>query len=183
MFKFFQRSLVVVVFCALNFLLRFLMFVFFSANNYFFFLNFSIQNFFSLRFRRDPQTECLELFWKVAWQLVLPYSGKIGLNCAVIVKFFPIVWRAFDHASFRHHHHHQLHMTYTVTFKIQLKWFDSRIIFRNLKSTDILEIEKIWTPKLYIEHSNNIYMEAGQKSQEGVGTVRIHRNGSPKENE
>ena len=77
----------------------------------------------------------------------------------------------------------ELHMLYTVKFKIQLKWFDSRIIFRNLKSTDILEIEKIWTPKLYIEHSNNIYMEAGQKSQEGVGTVRIHRNGSPKENE
>ena len=36
LFKFFQHSLVVVVFCALNFSLRFLMFVFFSANNYFF---------------------------------------------------------------------------------------------------------------------------------------------------
>ena len=51
----------------------------------------------------------------------------------------------------------ELHMSYTVNFKIQLKWFDSRITFRNLKPTDyenkldISEIEKIWTSKLYID--------------------------------
>ena len=69
-----------------------------------------------------------------------------------------------------------------------MKWFDSRIIFRNLKPTDfenkldISEIEKIWTPKLYISRSNNIFIEAGQKSQESSGTVTIHRSGSSKEN-
>ena len=79
-------------------------------------------------------------------------------------------------------------MSYTVKFKIHLKWFDSRIIFRNLKPTDfenkldISEIEKIWTPKLYISHSINIYIEAGQESQESSGTVTIHRSGPPKEN-
>ena len=31
--------------------------------------------------------------------------------------------------------------------------------------------------------STNIYIEAGQNSQEVDGTVRIHRNGSPIENE
>ena len=76
------------------------------------------------------------------------------------------------------------HMSYTVNFQIQLKWYDSRINFRNLKPTDyenkldILEIEKIWTPKLFIYHSFQVYVEAGQKS-----LVMIHRNGSPKENE
>ena len=83
----------------------------------------------------------------------------------------------------------ELHMSYTVNFRIQLKWFDSRIIFRNLKPTDwenkldSSEIEKIWTPTLYIKDSNIVYVEAGQKIQEGIGSVRIHRNGSPKENE
>ena len=80
-------------------------------------------------------------------------------------------------------------MTYTVIFLIQLEWFDSRIVFRNLKPTDyenkldILEIEKIWSPKLYIRHSINTYVEALRKSQDGSGSVRIRRNGSPKENE
>ena len=83
----------------------------------------------------------------------------------------------------------ELHMSYTAHFKIKLKWYDSRIIFRNLKpkniknSLDNLEIEKIWTPKLYIMQSTNIYIEAGQNSQEVDGYVEIHRNGSPKENE
>ena len=83
----------------------------------------------------------------------------------------------------------ELHMSYTVDFKILLKWFDSRIIFRNLKPSDyennldIVEIEKIWTPKLYVEYSHQVYVEAGQKTQDGKGYVMIHRNGYPKENE
>ena len=77
----------------------------------------------------------------------------------------------------------ELHMSYTVHFKIQLKWFDSRIIFRNLKlkhyrnKLDVLEIKKIWSPKLYIKHSINAIMEALH------GTVMIQRNGSPKAND
>ena len=76
----------------------------------------------------------------------------------------------------------ELHMSYTVHFKIQLKWFDSRIIFRNLKlkhyrnKLDVLEIKKIWSPKLYIKHSINAIVEAVH------GTVMIQRNGSPREN-
>ena len=76
----------------------------------------------------------------------------------------------------------ELHMSYTVHFKIQLKWFDSRIIFRNLKlkhyrnKLDVLEIKKIWSPKLYIKHSINAIVEAVH------GTVMIQRNGSPQEN-
>ena len=82
----------------------------------------------------------------------------------------------------------ELRMSYTVRFQIKLKWYDSRINFRNLKSSnyenqlDILEIEKIWTPKLYISQSSNAYIEAGQNSQESSGTVTIQRSGSPKEN-
>ena len=73
--------------------------------------------------------------------------------------------------------------------RIQLIWYDSRINFKNLKSAqyenqlDILEIEKIWTPKLYVEYSHQVYVEAGQKTQDGKGYVMIHRNGYPKENE
>ena len=50
----------------------------------------------------------------------------------------------------------ELHMSYIVNFQIHLKWYDPRINFRNLKTTDnenkldILEIERIWTPKLFI---------------------------------
>ena len=77
----------------------------------------------------------------------------------------------------------ELKMSYIVNFRIELKWYDSRINFRNLKPTnyenklDILEIEKIWTPNLFIMHSFQVYVEAGQKS-----LLRIHQNGSPKEN-
>ena len=79
----------------------------------------------------------------------------------------------------------ELHMSYTIDFRIKLKWFDSRIVFRNLKPIDYenkldnKEIEKIWTPKLYIRHSINAiaYIEAGHV------IVKIQRNGSPKENE
>ena len=76
----------------------------------------------------------------------------------------------------------ELHMSYTVRFRIQLEWFDTRIIFRNLKPTayenklDIMNIEKIWTPKLYIRRSRDAHMEARR------GPVRIQRNGSPKGN-
>ena len=83
----------------------------------------------------------------------------------------------------------ELQMSYTIDFGITMKWFDSRIAFENLKPTllgnnlDNLEIEKIWTPKLYFNHSTNIYMEAGQKSEGIFGSVFIIREGSPQQND
>ena len=79
-------------------------------------------------------------------------------------------------------------MSYTVHFKIELKWFDSRIIFRNLKPTDydnildIADVEKIWAPKLYIAYSHQVEVEAGQKTKDSKGYVLVRRNGYPKEN-
>ena len=76
-------------------------------------------------------------------------------------------------------------MSYTVNIRIELKWHDSRIIFRNLKldenqnTLDNQEIEKIWTPKLYFRDSNDLFLEAGQKSDGMHGIVRLRRKNSP----
>ena len=86
-------------------------------------------------------------------------------------------------------HIDELDMSYTVTFKLTIKWFDKRIIFRNLKATDYenqlenLETNEMWTPNLYIAYSNNIYMKAQQVNEEIYVAVTINRNGSPKQNE
>ena len=71
-----------------------------------------------------------------------------------------------------------------------MEWFDSRIIFRNLKATDYentlenLEFDEIWTPNLYIENSKNTYMKAQQYTDKDIYVVvRISHNGSPKQNE
>ena len=83
----------------------------------------------------------------------------------------------------------EIHMSYTVNIRIKLQWHDSRIIFRNLlhekneNTLDNLEIEKIWTPKLYISHSNNKILEAGQKGEGTFAVVKIHQKGSPYLNE
>ena len=87
----------------------------------------------------------------------------------------------------------ELGMSYTVDFEIQLKWFDPRVVFRNLKPTSYenkledSEIGQIWTPKLYLVNSYNDYVEAGQNinnpSRGLVGSVYIHRDGSPQYNE
>ena len=87
----------------------------------------------------------------------------------------------------------ELGMLYTIDFTIYLKWFDPRIVFRNLKPTSYenkledSEIGQIWTPKLYLMNSYNDYVEAGQNinnpSRGLVGSVYIHREGSPQYNE
>ena len=87
----------------------------------------------------------------------------------------------------------ELGMTYTIHFTIELKWFDPRIVFRNLEPTNYenkleeSEIGQIWTPKLYIMNSYNDYVEAGQNinnpSRGLVGSVYINREGSPQLNE
>ena len=80
-------------------------------------------------------------------------------------------------------------MSYTVYFKVTMKWFDSRIIFKNLKAKDYenqmdnLEIDEIWTPNLYIKDSNNMYMKAQEQKEDIYVAVRIHRYGSPEQNE
>ena len=84
----------------------------------------------------------------------------------------------------------ELDMSYTVYFKVTMKWFDSRIIFRNLKATDHenqlenSQINEIWVPNLYMVNSyDNIYMKAQQENEKIYVAVRIYRNGSAKQNE
>ena len=83
----------------------------------------------------------------------------------------------------------ELDMSYTIYFQVTMKWFDSRIIFRNLKATDYenqleyFEFDEIWIPNLYIMNSNNIYLKAKQENKDIYVVVRINRNGSPKQNE
>ena len=83
----------------------------------------------------------------------------------------------------------ELDMSYTIYFQVTMKWFDSRIIFRNLKATDYenqleyFEFDEIWIPNLYIINSNNIYLKAKQENKDIYVIVRINRNGSPKQNE
>ena len=84
----------------------------------------------------------------------------------------------------------ELDMSYTAIFKVTMTWSDARINFRNLKAKnhhqnqlENQEINEIWTPNLYIEHSHNIYMKAQQENEEIYVAVTIHRHGSPKQND
>ena len=83
----------------------------------------------------------------------------------------------------------ELNMDFTADIKVALKWFDSRITFRNLASShlenqlSIREIDTIWTPELVFLHSNEIHIKAGEQSEGKYGTVRVHQEGLPKQND
>ena len=105
------------------------------------------------------------------------YPSAKNLNSGIYMKVYDIT--EID----------EIHMSYTVNFKIRLQWHDSRITFRNLKpehtenTLDGVEIEQLWTPKLYIENSNGIFLEAGQKNTGIYGTVTVYQDGSQHNNE
>ena len=71
----------------------------------------------------------------------------------------------------------ELNMDVTVEIKIAMKWYDSRITFRNLKPThhenqlDNEEKKQIWKPELLFLHSKGI--------QRHTWTLTVHREGSP----
>ena len=89
----------------------------------------------------------------------------------------------------------ELEMEYTVHMKVQIWWYDSRIIFRNLKinkDKNILnkhEIDQIWSPELMFLDSNQVgIIKAGDHVSKdvsqfsGKGTVRILRQGNYQHN-
>ena len=73
----------------------------------------------------------------------------------------------------------ELKMEIMLKVEVTLKWFDSRLTFRNLKSTDFFnqlnpeEINKIWTPSLLFRGSKGTYIKA-----EEDGNVWVNRKGS-----
>ena len=74
----------------------------------------------------------------------------------------------------------ELNMDYTIEVKIMMKWYDSRITFRNLKPTHYEnqlnneEKDQIWKPELVFLHSKGI--------QRHRWSVTIHREGMPQLN-
>ena len=70
----------------------------------------------------------------------------------------------------------ELEMKYMVKLKVVMEWYDSRILFRNLKLSQEakigctkndnqlskIEIDKIWTPKLLFDNSLIGSIEAGR---------------------
>ena len=78
----------------------------------------------------------------------------------------------------------ELHMSYTVDIEIKVKWFDSRLTFRNLKpkkdenQLNKSEIDRIWTPKLFLGNSTMVYMKAGYEGDGTFGVVSVHKEGS-----
>ena len=89
---------------------------------------------------------------------------------------------------------HELEMKYQVFLKINLKWYDSRLTFRNLKENkddnqlNNEDIEKIWSPQLLFLHSNQKRVIAGQISYGQIrdfsttGIIRVLRLGLPQRN-
>ena len=77
---------------------------------------------------------------------------------------------------------HELEMKYMVKLKVEMQWYDSRIVFRNLKSNQETkrgctkndnqlsktEIDKIWTPKLLFDNSQIGSIEAGRHNDADV---------------
>ena len=74
----------------------------------------------------------------------------------------------------------ELNMDYTIEVKIMMKWYDSRITFRNLKPTHYEnqlndeEKDQIWNPELEFLHLKGI--------QRHRWYVNVHRNGMPQLN-
>ena len=97
---------------------------------------------------------------------------------------------------------HELEMKYMVKLKVEMQWYDSRIVFRNLKSNQETkrgctkndnqlsktEIDKIWTPKLLFDNSQIGSIEAGRHNDADVsddssrGYVDIMRQQMPLKN-
>ena len=97
---------------------------------------------------------------------------------------------------------HELEMKYMVKLKVEMQWYDSRIVFRNLKSNQETkrgctkndnqlsktEIDKIWTPKLLFDNSQIGSIEAGRQNDADVsddssrGYVDIMRQQMPQKN-
>ena len=97
---------------------------------------------------------------------------------------------------------HELEMKYMVKLKVEMQWYDSRILFRNLKlnqetkrgctkndnQLSKTEIDKIWTPKLLFDNSQIGSIEAGRQNDADVsddssrGYVDIMRQQMPQKN-
>ena len=89
-----------------------------------------------------------------------------------------------------------------VKLKVEMQWYDSRILFRNLKlnqetkrgctkndnQLSKTEIDKIWTPKLLFDNSQIGSIEAGRQNDADVsddssrGYVDIMRQQMPQKN-
>ena len=96
----------------------------------------------------------------------------------------------------------ELEMKYMVKLKVVMQWYDSRILFRNLKLSQEakigctkndnqlskIEIDKIWTPKLLFDNSLIGSIEAGRHNDLevsddiGRGYVDIMRLQMPQKN-
>ena len=88
----------------------------------------------------------------------------------------------------------ELEMKYKTYLKVEMIWYDSRILFRNLKlkqennQLSAKEIKKIWTPKLLFLNSDQGSIEAGQRNNmaklefSGRGYVDIIRKGKRQKN-
>ena len=84
----------------------------------------------------------------------------------------------------------ELDMEIIVEVKVTLKWFDSRLTFRNLKPSNLenelnnVEINRIWSPKLLFPDSKGfIFINAGDKGDGKNGYVWVHRRGLRQLNE
>ena len=76
----------------------------------------------------------------------------------------------------------ELEMKYMVKLKVVMEWYDSRILFRNLKlnheiktgctkndnQLSTTEIDQIWTPKLFFDNSLIGSIEAGRQNDADV---------------
>ena len=88
----------------------------------------------------------------------------------------------------------ELEMAYKIYLKVEMIWYDSRILFRNLKlkqennQLSATEIKKIWTPELLFLNSEQGSIEAGQRNNiaksefSGRGYVDIIRKGKSQKN-
>ena len=88
----------------------------------------------------------------------------------------------------------ELEMKFRVYFKIELLWYDSRILFRNLEPNhqdnhlSNNNIKKLWTPELIFLNSEQGSIEAGQRNNiaksefSGRGYVDIIRKGKCQQN-
>ena len=56
----------------------------------------------------------------------------------------------------------ELEMKFEVQLLVELRWYDSRIIFKNLGGSQLssTEIQQIWTPKLLFENSKTGIIKA-----------------------
>ena len=114
----------------------------------------------------SDEADCKSMVLQKGYNRKYP-PGREGTGINTVVSLFMEIYNIPDIK--------ELDMKFEVQLLVELRWYDSRIIFRNLGGSQLSnrEIQKIWTPKLLFENSKTGIVKAWQQSEADI--TETHR--------